>query len=80
MEVQKMTRSDNGDDDDVRSHIVVVPPNIGTRALVLEIAWANLCPEGAFLAPPTIFHTVPPTKPTDRQTDSIKRLSHQLNI
>jgi hypothetical protein len=58
----------------------VVPPNIGTRALVLEIAWANLCPEGAFLAPPTIFHTVPPTKPTDKQhqktVTSAQHISH----
>lgn len=40
-----------------------LPPKMGTLALVLEIAWAILWPWGAFLAPPTKCHTVPPARP-----------------
>jgi len=41
-------------------HTAKLPPNIGTRALVLAIAAENLVPLGAFLKPPIECHTVPP--------------------
>ena len=44
-------------------HTAKLPPSIGTRARVRDSACAIICPLGAFLMPPTVCHTVPPTKP-----------------
>ena len=41
-------------------HTAKLPPNIGTRALVLATAADILVPFGAFLKPPIKCHTVPP--------------------